>query len=1100
MSVFDLPRVHFTGVGVTRLPTGPRSGLFDLSANAPVADGARVPADRPAAEYHAYLARQGFRYEPDGTRAPEGRFGSVKGWNFGGNGHFWVDATVVSCEREPGRPDTADPLVGRGLDLWGHYNEAIGTTANRGRVFDVDPASNWTTTIMVGQFALGRLGRSHDVGYLAIGDVHDTSPPRWHNGRHVLRDDPHPLAHAFRASVVHQFVVPASDRLFWREGAGASPTLTALRETVRAEGFGGLVVQFALFNMATPTANDTPDRWQLRGTIAPWRPEELRTYPAGRLLTGRRRRLAGRSAPLHNMTLAVTGEHVTANLITALPAVSRSPRPDPGPLHRLGPPPDLGDLQVRTVSGRLLAVLPASSYLSGTLETTAGVLSVPRADGARDDPGDELRLLASDGTLLLAEEEINVQTDQASCFIEHPDTRTGRDFATDITVRSFVRGRPAPVEGIEVHQFFNPRALPLDRRATAPTARPADIRVVEVAAPDAPGGGPAPAPRFGAGCTLTTDGTGRARLRIRGAEPGATQLLLLPPGRPLPCNPDAPGSAAVAYDNEDRLGYWPAAGCVSVRVLPDHWHLTQLDPAEITADLLYREVLSSYELMYSFMKDEVFSFEDPAKVATYARLMWLMADPRHRDKTFYMPSTRDMTAPQTQLLREFARRTEAARQLPPVPLAETARPPVPANREELAAALRQAATIELAVMLQYLYALWSLPTYSAGLRHVERGEWTPGQLRLLCGDGPDTTAGGLRETLQNVAREEMIHFLVINNIIMATGQPFHLPDIDFRNVNHQLPVPLDLSLEAFGRGSLQRFIALEAPHGLVRDLASPSGRAAAPPPAASYRYGSLSELYAAIREAVQRLDGVFLVEPGRGGGEHHLFLGENINYSHPDYQLEVDDVPSALFAIDFVTEQGEGGVLDAPLPSDSHFDVFLRAAEALAGEYVLGPGGRRMPWDPAYPVLRNPTLRAGDAAGDLVTHPEARAAIELFNGCYGLMAQLMAQHFGLAPDRSLRRSRLMNAAIDLMAGVLRPLGEHIVTLPSGRPGRTAGPTFEMGGAPQVVGRADVALRRLAATAADLADLAAKIPELTASVEQLLRGCAHDFAAMDPREL
>ncbi|MDT0446284.1 ferritin-like domain-containing protein [Streptomyces johnsoniae] len=1097
MSVFDLPRVHFAGIGVTRLPTGPRSGLFDLAANAAVAEGHHVPADRPAAEHHAYLDRQGFRFEPDGTRAREGRFGSVKGWNFGGNGHFWVDASVTSCEREPGLADTADPLVGRQLDLWGHYNEAIGTTANRGRVFDVDPASSWTTAVLVGQFALGRLGRSHDVGYLAIGDVHGTSPPRWHNARHVLRESAHPLAHAFRRSVVHQFVVRASDRLFWSADSGTSPALSALREAVATEEFGGLVVQLALFNMATPVANDAPDRWQLRGTIAPWRPDELRTYPAGRLLTGRRRRLAGRSAPVHNLTVRIDPDRVTANLITALPAVSRDPRPGTGPLHRLGPPPDLGDLELRTASGRLIAVLPAAAYLGGALETTAGVLTVPRADGRRDDPQEELHLLAGDGTPLVTEEEVNVQSDDASLFVEYPDARTGRDFATDVTVRSFLRGRPAAVEGIEVHQFFNPRALPLDPRATAPTARPGDIRIADLA----PAGAPAEEqPAYAARCTLATDGTGRAVLRIRGAAAGAAQLLLLPPGRPLPCNPDVPGSAAVAYDDEDRLGYWPTAGTLSVRVLPDHWHLTELDPDGITFDVLYREVLAPYELMYSFMKDEVFSFEDAAKVVTYARLMWLMADPRHRDKTFYMPSTRDMTAPQTQLLLAFMRRTEATRQRPPAPLAGAPRVPAITTREQLAEALRQAATIELAVMLQYLYALWSIPTYSAGLAHVERGTWTPAQLRLLCGEGPHSTAGGLRETLQHVAREEMIHFLVVNNIIMATGQPFHLPEIDFSTVNHHLPVPLDLSLEAFGRGSLQRFIALEQPHALVRDIASPGGRTASPPRDGSYPYGSLSELYAAIREGLRTIDGLFLVEPGRGGGEHHLFLGESLNYTHPDYQLEVDDVPSALFAIDFVTEQGEGGVLDSPTPSDSHFDVFLRIEEALAGEYVLGPGGRRMPWEPAHPVLRNPTLRSGDAAGDPVTDEEARAVADLFNRAYALMAQLMAQHFGLTPDKSLRRSRLMNASLDIMTGVLRPVAEHLVTLPAGRPGRTAGPTFETGGPPPVVPRADVALRSLAARCAELADLAAKIPELAASVEQLLRLCADQFSTMDPREL
>lgn len=62
----------------------------------------------------------------------------------------------------------------------------------------------------------------------------------------------------------------------------------------------------------------------------------------------------------------------------------------------------------------------------------------------------------------------------------------------------------------------------------------------------------------------------------------------------------------------------------------------------------------------------------------------------------------------------------------------------------------------------------------------------------------------------------------------------------------------------------------------------------------------------------------------------------------------------------------------------------------------------------------------------------------------------MVQHFGEASTPSLRRSVLMNAAIDVMNGVLRPLAELLVTVPSGVPGRTAGPPFALTRAPTPV--------------------------------------------------
>jgi hypothetical protein len=346
----------------------------------------------------------------------------------------------------------------------------------------------------------------------------------------------------------------------------------------------------------------------------------------------------------------------------------------------------------------------------------------------------------------------------------------------------------------------------------------------------------------------------------------------------------------------------------------------------------------------------------------------------------------------------------------------------------------------------------------------------------------------------------MIHFLVINNIIMATGQAFYLPNIDFGTVNSQLPVPVDFCLEAFGRGSLQRFIVLEHPYDLVRDIAGNSSFATTED-SSLYPFGSLSELYSAIREAIQRIPDVIIVESGRGGGEHHLFMRESVNATHPDYQLEVDDVTSAVFAIDFVTEHGEGNVLASVLPGEeSHFDTFLRISDLLALERATGPGGRQMPWNPAYPVMRNPTLAAGKPASDLVTNQEARAAIELFNRSYAIIMQLMVQHFGLTPDKSLRRSRLMNAALDLMTGVLRPLGEHIVTLPSGRPGRTAGPSFEMDQEVPFVARPDVATKWLGARFAELSVDASKLTGLTETVPQLLRFFAEKFRSIDPREL
>ncbi|MFD3357372.1 ferritin-like domain-containing protein [Streptomyces fradiae] len=1168
MSLFDLPRLHFRGTATTHLPTGPRGGLVDLATNtALTGDGRPFPPHRPPGEYHDHLERLGPRHDHEGRPSPDGPFSAAKGGHFSGSGHFSVDARITGAEtRAGGGVDTADPAVGRAVDLWGHYNEYLGTTVNRARVFDVDPASAWTTTLMVGQFAFGRDGRSHDTGYMATGAVTGFQPPRWHDfgdghagraGHDDGHDDGdtgrtgrtgdtgrtgHDGGHGDQAgrgdgagdrgpadrlprSVVHQFVVPADGGLTWLDEADVSPVARRLRDEVQAEGAGGLVVQFALSHRSPPRAPDRPSRWLLRGTIALWRPHEPRTHPAGRLLVPGRR-TPGRAAPgrLHNLSVEVTDTHVTLNTVTALPTRNHpADAPDHGtPAHgtpepgtpadgtpdwtrtRPPAPEDIGDLELRTGSGRLVARVPRQAYLGEEYALTCGVVTVPSELPAAD-AADEPLHLAGTGpggpVVHLREREVDVQVDDASLILEHPRDPDDADHDVEVVVRSWVRGRPAPVRGIAVRQFFNPRALPLDPVARDPRARCSDVRVVRMRAGRRDASGP-----WGDGCVLDTDEAGRGRLTLRGAAAGTARVLLSPDPADLPSDPGLPGSAARCHDDGDALGYWSGAGHLSLRVLPDDWRLAGVDGDEVTFDLVYREVFAYYEHLYSFMKAEVFSLADRCKVETYAKLIWQMCDPRNKAKTYYMPPTRDLSEPKARLLLAFLR----ARQKPDgVLLTQPAAAPrrrETTTRGGLLSLLRDAAAIELAVMLQYLYAAYSVPTHGAGLAYVRRGLWTPAQLRLACGDGGETLDEGVRSMLMGIAREEMIHFLLVNNIITALGEPFHVPRVDFGTVNRELPVPLDFCLERLGPGSVDRFIQIERPEDLVGEVR----REGAPAPVAvrddRHPYASLSELYADIREGLQRVPDLFLVDRGRGGGEHHLFLRESVNRHHPDYQLEVDDLQSALFAIDVIAEQGEGGVL-APRPDDgpgaragsgegvredSHYASFLRIADLLHGDPAVRsrPGGER--WNPAYPVVRNPTLGHGNPVMETVTDPDARSVMELFNQSYFMALQLMAQHFGERPDASLRRSDLMNAAIDMMTGLMRPLAELLVTLPSGRRGTTAGPSFELPEQPAPVARPDVARRGIALRLDHLAAACAKHPLVPARVGEMSAFWADHF--------
>ncbi|MEV5238697.1 ferritin-like domain-containing protein [Streptomyces cinnamoneus] len=1090
MSVFDLPRLHFAGTATTKLPTGPRNGLVDLATGRALTDEGPFPVDRPAAEYHDYLQRRGPHFDASGRPCPDGEFSAAKGWNFDGNGHFLMDARIVSAEVHAGTPDTTDPVVGRSVDVWGHYNDYLRTTVNRARVWDLDPASRWTTALMIGRFGFGRLGRSHDDGYMLTGPVHGFQPPRWVDFGRVLDVGDHVLAPQLRYCAVHQFVVTAQDAPgdpeggpAWLPDARLSPAVEALRAAVEG-GADGIVVRFALDDMASPLVPDAPSHWRVRGTIAPWYAHELRTYPAGRLLAP----LAGAGGPLHHLTVQVADGRAGLDMISAVPLTHRAREAGPGPLHRLGPPLDAGDLELRTAgSGRLVARVPAAAYGAAADALTSGLVTVA-AEAGWEAAADEALCLTGAGpdgtrTTLLTEQEVVVQSDDALVVLHHRERARGLDHAVEVPLRSFVRGRPASAGRVHVRQFHNPRALPAD-----PVAGGADARCGDAVVLGLRGGDEA----YAEDCVVETDEHGRGLLTLRGERAGTCRVLLSP-GPAGPPVADGPGSAWAAYDDEDALGFWAGAGSLAVRVLPDDWHLDRIPREDVDFDLLHREIFASYEHVSTFMKSDVFSLADRCKVETYAELMWQMCDPANKARTYYMPPTRDLSDPKARLLLAYLRNQQARVRPPLTTPAVLGGGPAIGTRGELCTVLRQAAALELAVMLQYLYAAFSVPAHGAGREYVRRGQWTAEQLEIACGQGGATLDDGIRGILLNVAREEMIHFLLVNNILMATGEPFHVPAIDFATLNAELPVPLDFALEGLSVGSVQRYIAVEQPAGLTPEVRREGGPRPDPVRPLGFTWGSVSELYAGIREGLQRVPDLFLVEKGRGGGEHHVFMRESVNNVHPDYQLEVDDLSSALFAVDFISEQGEGGVLGSEAPSDtSHFHSFLRIGEVLTTERVAGPHGRLVPWSPAYPVLRNPTLGAGDGAKDPVTDPEARAVGRLFNRSYHLMLQLMVQHFGESPDGSLRRSKLMNASIDVMTGMMRPLAELLVTMESGRRGRTAGPTFELDAVPAFTPRPDVARRSLALRFEHVAAAADKCAPVPGQVADLMAFYADFF--------
>lgn len=1099
MSILDFPRLHLLGFARIHAPTGHKNGNVDVSSNTVYMNGKPFEQRCPASEYHEYLYKLGPRFNAQGQLDENGAFSMAMGWDFGGNGHFSIEAQIVSTQSEFGKIDQQDPVVGRSVDLWGHYNEYVKTTFNRARFFECDPASNWTNTIMLGQLTFGRQGSSYEVPNMLSAPITGMLLARWQQFDYIRELPEHCLNHEFKRTAVYQFAIPKDTQdLLWGEEVAQSPTVTMLQEAMNRDHVLGLVMQFSISNMSAPVQPDSPTFWELHGTIGLWCEDKLKTYPYGRLLIpnkedrrqevgdGRRENFgvasivseeysqtitakklsATESITLSNLTLQVTPQGVSLNMVTAVPCVGRAVKPEVGNIHAINAKLDIGDLELRTIdSQRLIARIPQKAYQLEAYQLTSGIADIPLESGW-DNLRDEVEqqglciiatLPSGERRIFLQEQEINLQVDEACLLLEHPHYQRGEDYAVELEVRSLVLGRPAAIESVYLRQFYNPRAFPQLRYQFADNPgnigkifhfpRSSEVEIVHFQPGKRQEKGD-----FAPTCVISTNSQGRGWLTLRGATSGTAKVLLSTRPDELFDDQD-PNEAEIAYDNDDKLGFWSGAGFFAVRVLSNDWYLEDIPDEAVDFHLIYKQVLAFYELCFSFMKVDVFSLADKCKVETYARLMWQMSDPKNKYKTYYMPPSRDMSQAKTTLLRKFLQNQQRVGYVPSVTTETKDTQRTIQTRQELVKALKQAAELEIAVMLQYIYAGYSIPNYVTGEEYVRRGLWTQEQLHLACGDGQEVRNYGMRGVVLAISREEMIHFLLVNNILMAMGEPFYPAIPDFSQLNHRFPIDVDFALEPLNAVSLQHFIRLEMPDFLATNLAH-EPVSTDPTVDSLHGYGSLSELYRQIREGLQNIPDLFVVKKGCVGGEHRLFMRDDFNQAHPDYQLQVDDLNSALFALDLIVEQGEGCNNESPqikrssLREDSfrgsHYQQFCRLSDALSQAQIDDTkAGGKVPWNPSYPALRNPSLEPRDYQTNIVTVPQTRTVMEIFNQSYFLMMQLMVQHFGLMPTGSLRRSKLMNASIDVMTGMMRPLGELLMSMPSGKRGKTAGPSFEI---------------------------------------------------------
>ncbi len=337
------------------------------------------------------------------------------------------------------------------------------------------------------------------------------------------------------------------------------------------------------------------------------------------------------------------------------------------------------------------------------------------------------------------------------------------------------------------------------------------------------------------------------------------------------------------------------------------------------------------------------------------------------------------------------------------------------TREEVAGALRVAAEIEHSLLLQYLFAAYSLKkTPAEGITWEQAELCRQWERRILI-----------------VAREEMGHLGTVCNLLSAIGEAPHL-----RRPNFPHPpadrIPFDLELRRFSDEALYRFIRAEQPSGSRSPAPpisrrSPAHRSTAadldPDPILFHFTG---QLYRRIREAFAR-DRSLLIGPKAAQ--------DRSNWSNNLSIPNVETQQQAIAAIDEIIIEGEGS---AGARGHSHYETF----RCVRKELEHHPGIR-----PARPVADNPRIHdslPGTLPGTRIDHPFTRELASLANAIYEAVLLMLMQYYSFGGETDAQRDALREAIRTSMSMAIRPIAEILTTLPiADSPRETAGPTFEI---------------------------------------------------------
>jgi len=355
--------------------------------------------------------------------------------------------------------------------------------------------------------------------------------------------------------------------------------------------------------------------------------------------------------------------------------------------------------------------------------------------------------------------------------------------------------------------------------------------------------------------------------------------------------------------------------------------------------------------------------------------------------------------------------------------------------------LQVAAEIEHSLMVQYLYAAYSLG--GPGVPQDKCAEVLKWQNLIL-----------------GVAKEEMGHFLTVQNILRLIGGGLNLDRQDFP---WDIPFyPYEFALEPLTRTSLAKYIFAEAPDDWPPDLTVEErveieAAVHKSPRDMPHRVGELYELMidilsnpdavpdSAFRESTVPFQASW-DEWGRGYNGTQRGTPPKLGPASPAPNVIVARLASrtdAVSSLTLIARQGEWPENDPSVQELSHFrrflDIFREFPKADAN------------WSPAGQVPTNPQAPGygNSQAGPTIEHPESALWSTLFNIRYRMLLTYLAHSFRVSADSmetgaANPRSMVINRTFVEMYN-LRSTAGILVQLPlkSDAEPERAGPPFQV---------------------------------------------------------